>query len=212
MDTPAYETRGDENPRRGGHSRRRLPGHSRSSERPASQGARDDSRARIPRPRKNADDRLPDQAAQFARAARATADARREHRRRAARTVRHRARGARASARQRHHLMFGRFHFALLGTAGFLGLAPCAAVAQDYPAKAIHWIVPYPPGGTSDFVARLMGQKLTEAWKQPVVIDNRGGANGNIGTEMAARAPSDGYTLLLVANSLAINQSVYTNL
>jgi len=108
--------------------------------------------------------------------------------------------------------MFGRIHFALLGTAAFLGLAPCAAVAQDYPAKAIHWIVPYPPGGTSDFVARLMGQKLTEAWKQPVVIDNRGGANGNIGTEMAARAPSDGYTLLLVANSLSINQSVYTNL
>jgi tripartite-type tricarboxylate transporter receptor subunit TctC len=105
-----------------------------------------------------------------------------------------------------------RIRFASLSIAGLLGLAPCAAVAQDYPAKAIHWIVPYPPGGTSDFVARLMGQKLTEAWKQPVVIDNRGGANGNIGTEMAAKAAPDGYTLLLVANSLAINQSVYTNL
>ena len=84
--------------------------------------------------------------------------------------------------------------------------------AQDYPAKPIRWIVPYPPGGTSDFVARLMAQKLTEAWKQPVLIDNRGGANGNIGTEMVAKAPPDGYTLLLVANAFTINQSVYTNL
>src|SRR5262245_18549136 len=89
---------------------------------------------------------------------------------------------------------------------------PGALRAQDYPTKSIRWIVPYPPGGTSDFVARLVAQKLTEAWKHPVLIDNRGGANGNIGTEMVAKAPPDGYTLLLVANAFAINQSVYANL
>ena len=91
-------------------------------------------------------------------------------------------------------------------------LAPAAVTAQEYPAKSIRWIVPYPPGGTSDVVARLIGQKLTEAWKQPVLVDNRGGANGNIGTEIAAKAPPDGYTLLLVANALTINQGLYSNL
>jgi tripartite-type tricarboxylate transporter receptor subunit TctC len=91
-------------------------------------------------------------------------------------------------------------------------LAPAAATAQEYPAKSIRWIVPYPPGGTSDFVTRLIGQKLSDAWKQPVLVDNRGGANGNIGTEMAAKAPPDGYTLLLVANALTINQGLYRNL
>jgi tripartite-type tricarboxylate transporter receptor subunit TctC len=91
-------------------------------------------------------------------------------------------------------------------------LAPAAVMAQEYPAKSIRWIVPYPPGGTSDVVARVIGQKLTEAWKQPVLVDNRGGANGNIGTEIAAKAPPDGYTLLLVANALTINQGLYSNL
>ncbi|HEV7392167.1 MAG TPA: tripartite tricarboxylate transporter substrate binding protein [Burkholderiales bacterium] len=91
-------------------------------------------------------------------------------------------------------------------------LAPAAVMAQEYPAKSIRWIVPYPPGGTSDVVARLIGQKLTEAWKQPVLVDNRGGANGNIGTEIAAKAPPDGYTLLLVANALTINQGLYSSL
>ncbi len=91
-------------------------------------------------------------------------------------------------------------------------IAPTTVIAQEYPTKPIRWIVPYPPGGTSDVVARLVGQKLTEVWKQPVLIENRGGANGNIGTEMAAKAAPDGYTLLLVANALTINQSLYSNL
>ena len=99
-----------------------------------------------------------------------------------------------------------------LAIAALCALAPVPVAAQEYPTKPIRWIVPYPPGGTSDFVARLIGQKLTEAWKQPVLVDNRGGANGNIGTEMVARAAPDGYTLLLVANALTINQSVYSNL
>ncbi len=84
--------------------------------------------------------------------------------------------------------------------------------AQEYPAKPIRWIIPYPPGGTSDFLARLIGQKITESWKQIVLIDNRSGANGNIGTEAAARAPADGYTMLLVATTYAMNPAVYPNL
>lgn len=91
-------------------------------------------------------------------------------------------------------------------------LAQPAALAQDYPSKPVRWIIPYPPGGTSDFLARLIGQKLTDSWKQNVLIDNRSGANGNIGTDAAAKAPADGYTMLLVASTFAINPSVYPNL
>ena len=84
--------------------------------------------------------------------------------------------------------------------------------AQEYPTKPIRWIIPYPTGGTSDFLARLIGQKLTEAWKQPVLVDNRSGANGNIGTELAAKAPPDGYTMILVASTFTMNPAVYPNL
>lgn len=90
--------------------------------------------------------------------------------------------------------------------------APATCPAQEYPAKPIRWIIPYPPGGTSDFLARLIGQRMTESWKQTVIIDNRSGANGNIGTEAAARAPADGYTMLLVASTFSMNPAVYPNL
>jgi len=83
------------------------------------------------------------------------------------------------------------------------------ATAQDFPAKAVRWIVPYPPGGPSDVLARLIGQKLTDGWKQSVVVDNRGGAGGNIGTEAVVNAPADGYTMLLVASTMTINHSLY---
>lgn len=89
---------------------------------------------------------------------------------------------------------------------------PVAVQSQDYPSKAMRLIVPYTPGGTSDFVGRLVGQKLTETWKQTVVVENRGGANGNIGTDLVAKAPADGYTLLLVARAITINHSLYDNL
>ena len=102
------------------------------------------------------------------------------------------------------------FFAALLLSAA--ALAPATAPAQEYPAKPIRWIIPYPPGGTSDFLARLIGQKMTESWKQAVIVDNRAGANGNIGTEAAARSPADGYTMLLVATTFAMNPSVYPNL
>ncbi|MBM3356164.1 MAG: tripartite tricarboxylate transporter substrate binding protein [Betaproteobacteria bacterium] len=90
--------------------------------------------------------------------------------------------------------------------------APVPVLAQEFPAKPIRWIIPYPPGGTSDFLARLIGQKITDSWKQIVIIDNRSGANGNIGTEAAAKAPADGYTMLLVASTFAMNPAVYPNL
>jgi tripartite-type tricarboxylate transporter receptor subunit TctC len=92
------------------------------------------------------------------------------------------------------------------------GSAPALVLAQEYPSKPIRWIIPYPPGGTSDVIARLIGQKLTDAWKQIVVIDNRTGANGNIGTEVAAKAAPDGYTMLLVGSTFAMNPAVFPNL
>ena len=70
------------------------------------------------------------------------------------------------------------------------------ASAQTYPAKPVRIIVPLPAGGTTDILARMVAQQLNAAWAQPVVIDNRGGASGNIGSEAAVRAPADGYTLL----------------
>lgn len=87
------------------------------------------------------------------------------------------------------------------------------ADAQAYPTKPIRLIVPYPPGGGTDIVARLLSQKLNDALGQQVIIDNRGGANAIIGTELGAKASPDGYTLLfaLPAN-VAVNPSLYANL
>jgi tripartite-type tricarboxylate transporter receptor subunit TctC len=85
--------------------------------------------------------------------------------------------------------------------------------ADTYPTRSIRWIVPYTPAGTTDILARVIGQKFTEAWGQPVIIDNRPGANGNIGTEYAAKATGDGYTLLMVtAGTHGINPSLYRKL
>jgi tripartite-type tricarboxylate transporter receptor subunit TctC len=84
------------------------------------------------------------------------------------------------------------------------------AIGQDYPSKPIRLVNPYPPGGSTDIVVRTVGQKLTEAWGQPVVIENRPGAASNIGNEIVAKAAPDGYTLLNATSSLAINVSLYT--
>lgn len=85
--------------------------------------------------------------------------------------------------------------------------------AAGFPDRPVKLIVPFPPGGGTDILARPIAQKLGEKWKQPVIIENRAGAGGNIGTEAAARSPADGYTLVLgTVGTHAINQSLYRNL
>ena len=94
-----------------------------------------------------------------------------------------------------------------------LAAAPATLFAQGYPNRPIKYIVPFPPGGATDTLARAIGQKLSDALGQPVVIDNRPGAGGNIGIEAAVRAPADGYTIVNVATAtVAINPSLYRNL
>jgi tripartite-type tricarboxylate transporter receptor subunit TctC len=100
----------------------------------------------------------------------------------------------------------------LVAGAAALSLAPHLARAQAYPSRPVRWIVPFPPGGGTDIVARLMGQWLSERLGQPFVIENRPGAGTNIGTEAVVRAPPDGYTLLLVASVNTINATLYDRL
>lgn len=101
----------------------------------------------------------------------------------------------------------------------FLGLAALSAVcasvamAQTYPAKPVRMVVPFPAGGATDIVGRLIAQKLSEAWRQQVFVDNRAGAGGTIGSDIAARAPADGHTILIGTSSThAIAPSLYTKL
>ncbi|WP_236589932.1 Bug family tripartite tricarboxylate transporter substrate binding protein [Ramlibacter aurantiacus] len=91
---------------------------------------------------------------------------------------------------------------------------PFAAHAQaDYPSKPIRIVVPVPPGGAADTLARLIGDRLTAKWGQPVIVENRAGANGNIGADMVAQAAPDGYTLLVSPpGPLTINKSLYKRL
>jgi tripartite-type tricarboxylate transporter receptor subunit TctC len=93
-----------------------------------------------------------------------------------------------------------------------LALAPLSAPAQQYPARPVRMLVGFPPGGGVDILARLVSQKLTERWDKPVVVENRGGAAGNIATELLARSAPDGYTLLMAFSSHASNAAVYDNL
>lgn len=94
--------------------------------------------------------------------------------------------------------------FAALGTCLTL-----SAHAADYPSKAVTIVVPFTPGGSNDAMARAVGQKLGEYWKQPVIVENRPGAGGNVGTKQVAKATPDGYTFLVVANNFVTNPYLY---
>jgi tripartite-type tricarboxylate transporter receptor subunit TctC len=100
----------------------------------------------------------------------------------------------------------------LAAGAAVLPVASHVARAQAYPTRPVRWIVGFPPGGLSDIVARLMGQWLSERLGQPFLIENRPGVASNIAAEAVARAPADGYTLLIVSGGNAINATLYDKL
>jgi tripartite-type tricarboxylate transporter receptor subunit TctC len=98
----------------------------------------------------------------------------------------------------------------ILCTLMLLGMTPAAA--QNYPTKPIRIVVPFAAGGAVDLLARIMGQKLSESLGQPVVIENRPGAGGNVAADLVAKSPPDGYTILQVTNGLAISPALYRKL
>ena len=95
------------------------------------------------------------------------------------------------------------------GLAAMGVLAACAALAQPYPAKPVRYIVPFPPGGATDIMARNIAQKLSDAWKQSIVVDNRPGGNAMIGADVAAKSPADGYTWLAMTLTHAVNATLF---
>jgi len=101
---------------------------------------------------------------------------------------------------------------AMVLATGARAQAPSTGSGPAYPTKAIRIVVPFPAGGTSDILSRAVGQKLTEEWKQPVIIDNRPGAGANIGAEIVVKSPPDGYTLLAASTIHTINPSLYRKL
>lgn len=102
--------------------------------------------------------------------------------------------------------------YLLLAAVVFAFIGGGAAHAQTYPNKPVRIVVPYPPGGAVDLLARLLGNKFTESLGQPFIIDNRPGAGGNIGVDVVAKAAPDGYTILINTNGTAISPALYTNL
>src|SRR5215468_5881149 len=102
--------------------------------------------------------------------------------------------------------------FALLGLLTGVFTAPAARlVAQDYPTRIVHVIAPYGPGGPADVFSRVLAQKLSDALKQSFVIENRPGASTMIGTDAVAKAAPDGYTLLIISQTHATNESLVAN-
>jgi tripartite-type tricarboxylate transporter receptor subunit TctC len=99
----------------------------------------------------------------------------------------------------------------VLGALAMPFSAPALAQAT-YPNRPVRIVVPYAPGGGADILARALGERLGEVWRQPVVVENRPGAGGSVGTEAVARAPADGYTILMASPSHSINPALYKNL
>jgi tripartite-type tricarboxylate transporter receptor subunit TctC len=91
-------------------------------------------------------------------------------------------------------------------------MVPVAAVAQAWPAKQVRLVIPFAPGGGADIVGRMLAARIGDATGQQVLVDNRAGAGGNVGAEVVAKAPADGYTVLLTTNSIAVNASLYPKL
>ena len=88
---------------------------------------------------------------------------------------------------------------------------PGVHAQEPYPDKPIRLVVPFPPGSGTDIVGRLLAQEMSEAWSQPVIVDNRPGASTIVGTEIVAKSPPDGYTMVMASNSHAMNPSLFTN-
>ena len=99
--------------------------------------------------------------------------------------------------------------YAIAAVMAALCVSAACAADPPYPTRPVRIIVPFPPGAATDTIARLIGQKMTEAWGQQVVVDNRGGAGGNIGMSIAANATGDGYTILFVSSSFMVNPGLY---
>jgi tripartite-type tricarboxylate transporter receptor subunit TctC len=98
------------------------------------------------------------------------------------------------------------------GAALLLATLASVAAAQSYPVRPVRLIIPFPPGGSNDIVGRMIAAQLGDRLGQQVVVDNRGGAGGTIGTELAAKSQADGYTLLLISTAYAFNTSIYKKL
>ena len=112
-----------------------------------------------------------------------------------------------------HRRSLRRAGIAVVATLAVATVAPAIAAGETYPSKPIRLVVPFPAGGPLDAVARAIGEKLTDAWRQPVVIDNRPGAGGNIGADLVAKSAPDGYTILEGALSThAVNVSLYSKM
>ena len=102
---------------------------------------------------------------------------------------------------------------ALLVVAVMAGtLMPLVSIAQSYPSRPVRFIIPFPPGGPTDILGRMVATRLAEAWAVPVVPDNRPGAGGNIGTEQCAKSPADGYTACMLSIAQTISPSIYPKL
>ena len=116
------------------------------------------------------------------------------------------------AAMKKRERRMGMIVFAIILASALVGATASPLGAQSYPTKPIRFVLPYPPGGPTDFLGRLIGQKLGERLGQPVVPDNRPGAGGNVGSEVAAKAPPDGYTISIGGFWLASSPSLYRKL